>query len=138
MKIILDTSAALHVALQAEHSAKLAQVLEQATHVLSPQFVRVELGNAVWKYMRWQQMPLDQALQHWEDASGLIDQLLDDADLMPQAISLAARHEHPVYDMLYIAAALQQGARLLTLDKKLKALATQIDPRMMVDYSSPG
>ncbi len=136
MKIILDTSAALHVALQAEHSAKLVQVLEQATQVLSPQFVRVELGNALWKYMRWQQMPLDQALQHWEDAIGLIDQLLDDAGLMPQAMSLAVRYEHSVYDMLYITAALQQGAQLLTLDKKLKALATQIDPQMVVNYSS--
>ncbi len=131
MKIILDTSAALHVALQGEHTAQLAKVLEQATQVQSPQFVRVELGNAVWKYIRWQQMPLDQALQHWEDAAGLIDQLLDDAALMPQAMSLAARHEHSVYDMLYIAAALQQGARLLILDKKLKALALQIDPRLV-------
>lgn len=135
MKIILDTSAALHVVLQGEHAAQLTQVLEQASQVISPQIVRAELGNALWKYMRWQQMPLDQALQHWEDASGLIDLLLDDADLMPQAISLAARHEHTVYDMLYVAAALQQGARLLTLDKKLRALAAQIDPQLIADFS---
>lgn len=134
MKIILDTSAALHVALQAEHLAKLAQVLEQATQVCSPQFVRVELGNALWKYIRWQQMSLDKALQHWEDAAGLIDHLLDDAGLMPQAMSLATRYEHPVYDMLYIAAAMQQGARLLTLDQKLKALAAQIDPMLVADF----
>jgi predicted nucleic acid-binding protein len=54
--------------------------------------------------MRGQQMPPDQALQHWEDATGLIDELLDDTTLMPQAMSLAARYEHTVYDMLYIAA----------------------------------
>lgn len=134
MKIILDTSAALHVVLQGEHAAQLAQVLEQATQVLSPQILRAELGNALWKYMRWQQMPLDQALQHWEDAAGLIDQLLDDAVLMPQAMSLATKHEHSVYDMLYIAAALQQGARLLTLDKKLRTLAAKIDSHMVVDF----
>ena len=135
MKIILDTSAALHVALQGEHAAQLAQVIEQATQVLSPQLVRAELGNALWKYMRWQQMPHDQALQHWEDASGLIDELLDDSALMPQAMSLAARYEQTVYDMIYIAAALQQGARLLTLDKKLKAFAAQIDPRLVGERS---
>ncbi len=134
MKIILDTSAALHVALQGEHAAQVSQVIEKATQVLSPQLVRAELGNALWKYMRWQQMPLDQALQHWEDAAGLIDQLLDDATLMPLALGLAAKHAHPVYDMLYIAAALQHGARLLTMDKKLKALAAQIDPLMPLEF----
>jgi predicted nucleic acid-binding protein len=135
MKIILDTSAALHVALQGEHAAELAQVIEQATQVLCPQLVRAELGHALRKYMRGQQLPLDQALQHWEDATGLIDELLDDTTLMLQAKSLAARYEHTVYDALYIAAALQQGARLLTLDKKLKALASQIDPQMVADFA---
>lgn len=134
MKIILDTSAALHVALQSEHAAKLMPLLETASEVLSPQFAQVETGNALWKYIRWQAMPLDQALQHWENATGLIDQLLDDATLMPQALGLAAKHEHPVYDMLYIAAALQHGARLLTLDRKLRAIAAQIDPQMPLEF----
>lgn len=133
MKIILDTSAALQVALQGEHAAKLMPLLESATAVLSPKFVQVELGNALWKYMRWQAMPLDQALQHWDNATGLIDRLLDDATLMPLAMGLAAKHEHSVYDMLYVAAALQHGARLLTLDKKLKALCHQIDPLMALE-----
>jgi predicted nucleic acid-binding protein len=134
MKIILDTSAALHVALQSEHAAKLMPLIESATEVLSPKFVQVELGNALWKYMRWQAMPLDLALQHWENATGLIDLLLDDATLMPQALGLAAKHEHSVYGMLYVTAALQHGARLLTLDRKLKALATLIDPRMPLEF----
>jgi predicted nucleic acid-binding protein len=134
MKIILDTSAALHVALQGEHAAKLMPLIEEASEVLSPQFIQVEMGNALWKYIRWQSLPLDQALQHWENATGLIDQMLDDAALMPQALGLAAKHEHPVYDMLYIAAALQHGARLLTLDKKLKVLAKQIDPRLAIEF----
>lgn len=133
MKIILDTSAALHVALQGEHAARLMPLIESATEVLSPKFIQVEMGNALWKYMRWQSMPLDQALQHWENATGLIDQLLDDATLMPQALGLAAKHGHPVYDMLYIAAAVQHGARLLTLDRKLKALATEIDPHLALE-----
>ena len=133
MKIILDTSAALHVALQGEHAARLMPLIESATEVLSPKFIQVEMGNALWKYMRWQSMPLDQALQHWDNATGCIDQLLDDATLIPQALGLAARHGHSVYDMLYIAAALQHGARLLTLDRKLKALAAQIDPHMPLE-----
>jgi predicted nucleic acid-binding protein len=137
MKIILDTSVALHVALQSEHADKLMPLMEAANQVLSPQFVRVEMGNALWKYIRWQGMPLDQALQHLEDAQALIDQMLDDAALMPQALRLAARYQHPVYDMLYIAAALQHGARLLTLDRKLKALAAEIDPLMPIEFLYP-
>ncbi|NJM43598.1 MAG: type II toxin-antitoxin system VapC family toxin, partial [Brachymonas sp.] len=38
-----------------------------------------------------------------------------------------------VYDMLFVAAAMQQGARLLTLDKKLKAIATRLDSSLVVD-----
>jgi predicted nucleic acid-binding protein len=134
MKIILDNSAALHVVLQSAHATSLMPLIESASEVFSPKFVQVELGSAVWKYIRWQAMPLDLALQHWEKAMGLIDQLIDDATLMPQALGLAAKHEHSVYDMLYVAAALQQGARLLTLDRKLKALATLIDPRMPLEF----
>jgi hypothetical protein len=73
MKIILDNSAALHVVLQSAHAASLMPLIESASELFSPKFVQVELGSAVWKYIRWQAMPLDLALQHWENAMGLID-----------------------------------------------------------------
>jgi predicted nucleic acid-binding protein len=130
MRIILDTSAALCVAIRGEQSLQLMPVLEAASSVLCPQFARVEMGNALWKYIRWQGLPLDTALQHLEEASVLVDLWLDDASLMPQALALATKHEHPVYDMLYVAAALQHGGRLLTLDRKLKTLAQGIDPHI--------
>jgi predicted nucleic acid-binding protein len=131
MKIILDTSAALNVVLRGEQSERLISALETANAVLCPQFAQVEMANALWKYIRWQEMPVDVALQNLEEATSLVDHWLDDASLMPQALTLAAKHEHPVYDMLYIAAALQQGARLLSLDKKLNALAKSIDKNLL-------
>jgi predicted nucleic acid-binding protein len=131
MKIILDTSAALNVVLRGEQSERLISALETANAVLCPQFMQVEMANALWKYIRWQEMPVDAALQQLEEATSLVDHWLDDANLMPQALTLAAKHDHPVYDMLYIAAALQQGARLLSLDKKLNALAKSIDKNLL-------
>jgi predicted nucleic acid-binding protein len=131
MRIILDTSAALCVAMRGEQSLHLMSALESANAVLCPQFARVEMGNALWKYIRWQNMPLDAALQHLEESTALIDVWLEDASLMPQALALSAKHEHPVYDMLYLTAALQHGARLLSLDRKLNALAKSIDKNLV-------
>jgi predicted nucleic acid-binding protein len=127
MRIILDTSAALCVVMRGQQSLQLITALESATTVLCPQFSRVEMGNALCKYIRWQDLPLASALQHLDDAAALVDVWIDDASLMPQALSLAAQHERPVYDMLYMAAALQQGAKLLTLDRTLMAVADKIN-----------
>ena len=131
MKLILDSSAAVHIALQTEHAPALMAAVEAAHVVLSPQLIQAEVGNALWKTIRWQGLDLSAALAHYEDALSLVDQLLDDTSLMPQALRLAAQHQHPVYDMLFIAAALQQGARLLTVDKKLQSLAALMQVQIL-------
>ncbi|MDD5028935.1 MAG: type II toxin-antitoxin system VapC family toxin [Rhodoferax sp.] len=44
----------------------------------------------------------------------------------------ALQHGHPVYDMIFVALAQRYGCKLLTTDKKLRALLLRIDPALCV------
>jgi len=45
---------------------------------------------------------------------------------------MAATHQHPVYDMVFLALAQRYAYRLLSTDSKLLALAVRIDPHLAV------
>lgn len=50
-------------------------------------------------------------------------ELISDAELLPQAMSLALRMRHSVYVCLYLALALERRETLITADRRLAALA---------------
>jgi len=55
----------------------------------------------------------------------LIQLFLDDADLFPEVLTLAANLNHPVYDALYALTAKRHAAVLLTFDRRLHALCDE-------------
>ena len=56
------------------------------------------------------------------EAIALIALFVDDADLFPEALTLAAASDHPVYDALYALMARRHAAVLLTFDRRLHGL----------------
>ena len=55
----------------------------------------------------------------------MIDEYVDIAENNFEALHEAMRLEHTVYDMLYLTLARRTGSALVTLDKRLAALAEQ-------------
>lgn len=94
--------------------------------LVAPAFVRIELANILWKKQRLRHVTPIQA----EHALDIIDRralrLIDDRLLLPLALSLAIRIAHPVHDCLYMVAARQAGARLLTADRRLREVSASI------------
>jgi predicted nucleic acid-binding protein len=133
MRLVLDTSAAANIVFKAEHSGRLMTLLEQADRVIAPALMHSEMGNALWKAVRFAALDTAVALSHYEHAIALVDEFIIDETLMRQAIRNAVRYAHPVYDMVFIAAAQQHGCRLLSVDKKLVALARTIDPDLILE-----
>lgn len=133
MRVVLDTSAAANLVLATPQAESLATLLEGAHLVLAPTLMHSELANTLWKSVRFAGMSLDTALARYEEALSLVDEFVPDAQLMHQAMQMAARHEHPVYDMVFLALAQRYACRLLSTDRKLLALAARIDPGLVMN-----
>jgi predicted nucleic acid-binding protein len=53
----------------------------------------------------------------------LLAEIISDQRLLPDAVRLALEWQHPVYDCLYIALALERREPIATADRKLALLA---------------
>lgn len=133
MRLVLDTSAAINIVLQTAQAPALMAILEQADRVIAPSLMHSELGNALWKAVRFSGLDTAQAMNHYEDAIALVDEFILDESLMRLAIRNAVLHTHPVYDMVFVAAAQQHGCSLLSVDRKLMTLARSMNPNLVVD-----
>ena len=133
MRLVLDTSAAANIVLQTAQAPALMAILERADRVIAPSLMHSELGNTLWKAVRYSGLGVDEAMNHFEDAIALVDEFILDETLMRLAIRNAVLHAHPVYDMVFVAAAQQHGCSLLSVDRKLVALARSMDPNLAVE-----
>jgi predicted nucleic acid-binding protein len=100
-----------------EHASHLAAKLEEVAIVTTPDLFCSEVANALWKYVRAGELDLDLALTRLEQCLGLVDDLIPERMLAPEALVAAARHQHPVYDMMYAVLARRSGATVITTDR---------------------
>ncbi|MGO9231249.1 MAG: type II toxin-antitoxin system VapC family toxin [Bryobacteraceae bacterium] len=125
MKAVLDTSAAIEVALARRLSVPLAAVLRDADVVLAPDLFVAEVVNTIWKYHHFEGLSLDVCDRALEAALGLVDVMVPCRDLANEAFLLARIARRPAYDMFYLALARSRDAVLLTTDAALKKEAAR-------------
>lgn len=123
MITVLDASAAIEILLSRSQSGELKKYLLQSGEVLSPELYKAEIANALWKYVRAGLLAREQAGVLLNLGLELVDDYIDMKENISDSMNEAVRLDHPVYDMLYLTLARSRGARLLTLDKKLKGIA---------------
>lgn len=124
MSLVIDASVALKWFVpEPGHAAALA-LLEGQDELLAPDWLLVEVANALWK--QWRRNRID-PLQIDEILSLLpnILTLSDARSLVRRAADIARPLDHPVYDCLYLAAAEVTNAVLITDDQILCRKATQ-------------
>ena len=131
MRVVLDASTAMDLVMRSDRAQAIIAQLEQSSLVLAPTLFHSEIGNTLWKYVRAGALDRDTALERYEEAVGLVDSFEADAQLATEALSAAVRHDHPVYDLLYVVLARRYGCKVLTEDKKLVALIREIDETML-------
>lgn len=122
MRLVLDASAAVRLVMRMSGSQALLDTLDDATLVLAPALFRTEVANALWKYVGAGHLQPEQAQTRLEEAIGLIDQAIPDAELVNEALAAACQQGHPVYDLLYAVLARRHACAVLTLDRKLATL----------------
>ncbi|HYL36666.1 MAG TPA: type II toxin-antitoxin system VapC family toxin [Bryobacteraceae bacterium] len=131
MRLVLDASAALEVALNRPRSKQCAAALEQADEVLAPELIVPEIVNAIWKYHQYEHLALSICEDTLEFALGLVDSLVACRELYREAFLLARVARRPVYDMFYLALARREDAGFLTLDAALRKEAERQGVRVL-------
>ncbi len=123
MKYVLDASVAARFLLHEELSEKAANVLEDFLRgeidVLAPSLVIYEVGNALWKAVRFGFIDKAEAASALDTFLKLnVWRNLKESELL-DAISLAVEKDITYYDAAYIALAKSERAILLTADEGL-------------------
>jgi len=132
MRLVLDTSAAANIVLNTAQGVQLAEVVERADWVIAPSLFHSEMGNTLWKTVRFGSLSQEEAVGLYDDAVALVDDFVADQPLVIQATAAGLQHGHPVYDMMFVVLAQRYGCKLLTVDQKLQALIKRIDPVLCV------
>jgi predicted nucleic acid-binding protein len=129
--VVLDASAAVRLVLgQYEIPDRAFDVLANAERVLAPQLFFDEIANAFWKYIRAGSMSESAAVERLREAGALVSDPVDDREFAEEAMVSASRYGHPAYDALYAVVARRNSCPVLTVDRRLQALLSQ----MRVDH----
>jgi predicted nucleic acid-binding protein len=130
MKSVVDASVALKWYFPengaAEATRLLDQAIEGATDLLAPDLIWPEFANALWRKIRQSECTAEQALAILELFEQDAPALVASGPLAARAVELAHRLGETVYDCLYLAAAIEEGASLATADARLARCARSV------------
>jgi len=131
VRLILDASAAVEVALDRGKAREFAKLLGAADEVLAPELLVPEVVNTVWKYHQFEKLSLIACDRAIELALALVDVLVSCKELHRQAFLLARTTQRPAYDAFYLALAQREDAALLTMDAALRREASRQGIRIL-------
>jgi predicted nucleic acid-binding protein len=123
--MIVDANIAVHWFVATEFSAAVSR-FQSRTDLAAPGFILVEAANVLYKHSRGGKIDP----RHCDRSVRLLEYLLKDVVpneyLLPPAIALALANQHPVYDCLYLALAIERREPFATADRRLAVLAGSI------------
>jgi len=122
MTVVLDTCAAFEIIFHGEHYEKYAEIISKADKVIAPSMFDAEVTNVMWKYVRAGYVDIENAKLSLALGIQLVDEFVPIVELAAESLHEAIRLNHPVYDLYFMVLARRNGATLLTVDEKLKAL----------------
>jgi predicted nucleic acid-binding protein len=125
MRVVLDASAAVEIALRHDRAVEFGRLLQEADEVLAPELLVAEVVNTVWKYHQFEKLSATVCDHALERAIGLVDRLIPGERIYREAFLLARAGRRPAHDMFYLAVARREDAALLTTDVGLRREAAR-------------
>ncbi len=118
--MVIDTMVFAYALLHVENGYQQAiAALESVDQIVVPDSLFAELGNVIWQWIQFRQLPLQIGLDVLQDAEALVDVIVPTSQIQDVALKLAVDASHPFYDTLFVAAAIQSDTQVLTFDRKL-------------------
>ncbi len=124
MNVVSDTNIFLAVALDEPEKERIIQ-LTSAADVIAPEILPYEIGNALSAMTKRKQITGQQALSAQKAASFIPVRLMG-IDIQ-QALKLAIEANIYAYDAYFLQCAKSLSSPLITLDKRMKQVATELN-----------
>lgn len=121
MNLIVDASVASKWFLDERGSEEAREVARNALR--APDLILAETFNAVWKRWRRGEATADQLAAIVPALRRTIGDFVPIVELMHVAARISEAYRHPVYDCIYLAAAIEAKLPLVTADERQFAVA---------------
>lgn len=119
MTWIVDASITIKWVIPEVLSDAANRLRDREDELLAPDLLLVEVANALWRKTAAKEISAREA----DAALALVGRsgidLLPTGPLLPRAMEVARRLDHPVYDCVYLALAEREQAALVTADQRL-------------------
>jgi len=116
--MVVDASVAAKWFLPEPDAPAALRLLDDRYYLAAPDLIRPEVGHIAWKLHA-------RGLLNMEEASDMIEHFLsmpleihDSTFLLASALEIAMATQHPVYDSLYLALAVELGGTVVTADAR--------------------
>ena len=119
MSVVIDASVALKWVLDELDAAAADALLDET--LIAPSLWLVEAANALWRRCQRGEITPDGARDRLEALLTAPVTSLPVEDDLAAALRLATQLRHPVYDCLYLAAALRHDGQVVTADARFLA-----------------
>jgi len=124
VSIVIDASIAVKWVLD-EPRTDAAFALRNE-ELIAPTIWCVEAANALWRRVRLGELTIEQALSRMSELEKAPVASLPIEPHVSLALELAARANHPVYDFLYLAVAVDRQTQVVTDDRRFAAAVTRL------------
>jgi predicted nucleic acid-binding protein len=114
---VVDASVAVKWVVN-EVDSDLARALSEIS-LHAPDLFPIECANILWKKARLRDLTRRSAAERLDILLQAPVTIVSTQELMPRAMELAFDLQHPVYDCVYLALALQRKIPLITADERL-------------------
>lgn len=116
MRLVLDASVAIKLIVAEAGSDQAIALLDRPDRRLAPDWIGIEVANALWRKFHRAELRREQVTEGLHALPAFVEEFLPATELLETACALAFQLQHPVYDCLYLAAALRGEARVVTAD----------------------
>lgn len=129
---VIDASVAIKWLVEEEGTAEALTVLEKAK-LSAPDLLIAECANILWKKVRREELSEEEALIGARILEQADLEILPTRHLLGSATSLAVLLDHPAYDCIYLALALERGWHFTTADERFQRKVREDQSRHFSD-----
>ena len=115
---VIDASVAIKWVVE-EDGTLQALALRGRAKLIAPELLVSECANILWKKVRKRELSRDEAVFAARLLQTADIELLPTRSLLETATRIAIELDHPAYDCLYIAIAVENGCQFVTADESL-------------------
>jgi predicted nucleic acid-binding protein len=126
--MVIDTNVLLAVALDEPEKTPLIRAT-QGVELISPNVLPYEVGNALSALVKRKVIKAAQAMAAWDVIGNIRIGLLEVE--IRAALELAVRHGIYAYDGYFLQSAIQSGCPLLTLDRRMRRVAEELEVKIV-------